>query len=87
MNSHSHGQPYIQKGTSFILCPTAEQMLGWLEEQGILIDIHFYCVSWDMRTRTKTGHIISQKMSIDSRQEATLGAIDAALDYLIKNKI
>lgn len=67
--------------------PTAEEMIGWLEEQGILVDVHFYCISWDIGVRTKTGYIVAQKLAIDSRKEAEIAAIDAALEYLTKQKI
>lgn len=69
--------------------PTAEQMLGWLEEiMGIsTFHINYYPVP------KKYGYLI---IAIDcvletgwlfnSRKEATLAAIDAALDYLLKTK-
>lgn len=58
--------------------PTAEQMLGWLEERGLYIQIDNMAstVGVDFKTiydRIKT-----------SRKEATLAAIDVALDYLIR---
>lgn len=61
------------------LIPTAEQMIGWLEEQGFYIrlsssggsvEIDFNCICEEVGT---------------SRKEATLTVIDAALDYLINN--
>lgn len=65
--------------------PSAEQMLGWIEEQGLIIHIiHpyknggywiFYIQPTDVR-----GTLFA------SRKEATLAAIDAALEYLIKTK-
>lgn len=60
--------------------PTAEQMVCWLEEQGFYfrldtsgcsVEIDFNC--------------IIEKINIP-RKEATLTAIDAALDYLSNNK-
>lgn len=67
--------------------PTAEQMLGWLEEiMGIsTFHINYY------PTPEKYGYLIIAKdcvletgWSFNSRKEATLAAIDAALDYLLK---
>lgn len=72
--------------------PTAEQMLGWLEEHGVVIDIlsHYigcdeyeksiYVYDW-MRNDEYTDDI-----TYETRKEATIAAIDAALEYLIKNK-
>lgn len=72
------------KGKSY-LCPTAEQMIGWLNEQDILVSILF-------------GYEVSEKWAFDidgnewieftsgeynSRKEATIAAIDTALDYLL----
>lgn len=79
--------PTMFIGEKIYSIPTAEQMIGWLEEQGILIDIHFYCVSWDIGVRTKTGNILYQKMAIDTRKEATLAAINVALEYLSNNNL
>lgn len=70
--------------------PTAEQMIGWLEEQGINIVIGRFFAKWAFKLEQLTSvgeknlHIDS--IEIPSRKEATLAAIDAALDYLIKNK-
>ena len=70
--------------------PTAEQMIGWLEEQGIGITI----------TKVMNGDLFQYMAHVtdiqfrylgrygtfyNSRQEATLAAIDAALEYLSKN--
>lgn len=83
---------------NFIILPTAEQMISWLEEQGILVDInpinglHFY---WMLRTKELdegSGRYMwecqyttpERDLEYDSRKKATLAAIDAALDYLSK---
>lgn len=66
--------------------PTAEQMIGWLEEQGILIDIDtewnksVLVYVWDCENKSLINNVFH-----GSRKEATLAAIDAALDYLINN--
>lgn len=69
------------------IIPTAEQMIGWLEEQGILIDIDtewnksVLVYVWDCENKSLINNVLH-----GSRKEATLAAIDIALDYLIKNK-
>lgn len=74
-------------GYHYAKCPTASQMIGWLEEQGLCIDSEG---SWDGRVtmwvwdNTKREHVYTS--NTNSRQEATLAVIDAALDYLIINK-
>ena len=64
--------------------PIAEQMIGWLEEQE---KIDFFCIAnfgFDLQT-TNDG-IIAER-NFPSRKEATLAAIDAALEYLVKNDL
>lgn len=67
--------------------PTAEQMLGWLEEQGILIDIDtewnksVLVYVWDCENKSLINNVFH-----GSRKEATLAAIDAALEYLMNNR-
>lgn len=75
-----------EKDWVLYIIPTAEQMIGWLEEQGLLVSILY-------------GYEVSDKWAYDidgeeyfdyksgeynSRKEATLAAIDAALEYLQK---
>lgn len=66
--------------TDLHIVPTAQQMIGWLEEQGFYfrldtsgcsVEIDFNC--------------IIEKINIP-RKEATLAAINAALSYLVLNK-
>lgn len=75
---------YVNSGIIFD-CPTAEQMIGWLEEQGITsIEITFCKESkWKFEI---FGEIYDYGAPYSSRKEATIAAIDAALDYLIKAK-
>ncbi len=56
--------------------PTAEQMIGWLEEQGFNFE--------EARNYTALEHDDIGTIGIyeRSRKEATLAAIDAALEYL-----
>lgn len=78
---------FIEYSDEFYALPTAEQMIGWLEEQGLHIDTEW---SWDGQVtiwvwyNPEKEHIYTSKAN--SRQVATLAAIDAALEYLFKNK-
>ena len=73
--------------------PTAEQMLGWLEEQGITFEVIManmkiaYYTLW--RIDNKGAHPIIGRSDNDyhSRKEATIAAFDAALYYLANNKV
>ncbi|MCQ2105914.1 MAG: hypothetical protein MJZ26_08995 [Fibrobacter sp.] len=70
--------------------PTSEQMLGWLEEQDdieeitILRNRAFH--SWAYLVTNKRDKLVSSNNIYQSRHEATIAAIDAALEYLIKQK-
>lgn len=72
--------------------PTAEQMIGWLEEQGVvvilvsIIDIDTLCYRWVIHSCQYDDDFMDRSDMTYSRKDATLAAIDAALDYLIKNK-
>lgn len=74
--------------------PTAEQMIGWLEEQYIYITIRYTndvakhwqadvdradCIDYECGK-----HLVDY--NYPSRKEATIAAIDAALEYLSNNK-
>lgn len=70
----------------FAIIPTAEQMIGWLEEQGILTETAAGMTKWYGYAHNGKRYINREGYS--SRKEATLAAIDAALDYLDKqNKL
>lgn len=65
---------------------TPEQMIGWLEDQEDILGI---CIirdyGWFYQISLKDApHNFSA--TFHSRKEASLAAIDAALDYLIKNR-
>ena len=66
--------------------PTAEQMLGWLEEEEKVREI---CIQrygdWVYQIYIYPD-ILLDKSGFDSRKEATLAAIDAALEYLTNQK-
>lgn len=65
--------------------PTAEQMLGWMEDQGITsIEITFSKeIKWKFEI---FGDDYDFNAPYNSRKEATLAAIDAALEYLTNKK-
>lgn len=65
--------------------PTTEQMIGWLEEQFFSFDIFQPFVSWSYSIQYKD-KVCALDDGYHSRKEATIAAIDAALDYLSKNK-
>ncbi len=77
--------------------PTAEQMIGWLEEQESIREVNVYrsanyedwyysILGSNKQYIIIDGHLIASVGKYDIRKEATLAAIDSALDYLIKNK-
>lgn len=66
---------------------TAEELIGWLEEQGLYFSIE--CIGdyvYEVWTKDKDKSVIIINSCVHTRKEATLAAIDAALDYLKKNK-
>lgn len=68
--------------------PTAEQMFGWLEEQGLNINIAhnpFDEVKIIVIKCSSYTEIVNTKWN-KSRINATLEAIDMALEYLMKSK-
>lgn len=80
---------------SVIFIPTAEQVIEWLlNEHDILCDIFprdgCFGTTWFAfrftTLRCKRKKYESNTKDYPSRKEATLAAIDAALDYLSKNK-
>ena len=71
--------------------PTAEQMIGWLEEQGILVNVsatflHNNTASYLYIIGSNFDDYNYNEVAYPSRKEATLAAIDAALDYLETDK-
>lgn len=73
--------------------PTAEQMIGWLEEQEEIFEIDIsvwypegYERVWCFDIRDKYRLHLCFHKEFESRKEATIAAIDAALEYLIQRK-
>lgn len=73
------------------IIPTAEQMIGWLEEQGMQFNILSNIFNeWEVIVYTEnTDNVISEITDSDwkkTKKEATIVAIDASLEYLSNNK-
>lgn len=71
------------------IIPTAEQIIGYLETLREISE--FDIAKWDEKSWAYKVHLKDKPALIgkdlfSSRPEATLAAIDAALDYLINNK-
>lgn len=72
--------------------PTAEQMIGWLEEQGVTFEVilaskkFVYFTMWRIDDRGARPIVGRSASDFPSRSEATLAAIDAALEYLITHE-
>lgn len=68
----------------FVKIPTTEQMIGWLEEPGIteifITRRNIYYWNYLIICKKK---VAFRYNSYPNRKEATLAAIDAALEYLI----
>lgn len=65
--------------------PTAEQMIGWLEEQGQSIEVcRLYKNNPNWSAFVDDTQIIGKYYP--TRKGAIIAAIDAALEYLINNK-
>lgn len=78
---------YVVFNKEVYRCPTAEQMIGWLEGQGDIEEInisHIYG-DWTVNIHLKTKACIGDYNFYPSRREATLAAIDAALEYLTEH--
>lgn len=84
----------LKKGKHITLViPTAEQMIGWLEEQkNITIEIsrqygiNKYCY-YVFDNYGNDIENIESKIRFSSRKEATISAIDAAIEYLVTNNL
>lgn len=77
-------------GCHLIANPTAEQMIGWLEKQGlweIQITRKWRYNGWYFYLYNSMGDdLVDFETTYLSRKEVTLAAIDAALNYLIKKR-
>lgn len=77
---------YIYVGEEYYVFPTAEQMIGWLEDQDIYFEIDHYTYTkrYHCTITDFTGY--TSKTFTGTRKEATLAAIYAALEYLESTK-
>lgn len=71
---------YVDNSNNLYEIPTAEQMIGWLEEQGFEFEESKYYTSIDYKDKGCLG------MFEGLRKDSVLIAIDTALDYLIEKK-
>lgn len=78
---------FVYKG-KVITYPTAEQMIGWLEEREEISDLHIFkpAIRWTFELYTSNGGGKNNHPLFNTRKEATLAAIDAALEYLERQK-
>lgn len=71
----------------FAEVPTTEEMIGWLEEQEYISEVDiFHDFNWTFSIWDNALLRIDNNRVYISRKEATLAAIDAALDYLTNHK-
>lgn len=92
---------FLSDNYSLYYFPTTEQMIGWLEGNGIFIEINSHRpdrIIADWRKSLYTFSVVDKFMVIckhcgysgiehfPSRKDATIAAIDNALDYLISKK-
>lgn len=87
-NPHRHDD-YLCK---VLTIPTAEQLIGWLEEQGVWI--HFCkpnqrpeLLSYSISNMGNPFRRVFIGGEFPTRKKATLAAIDAALEYLSNNNL
>lgn len=82
----------INKETIYdYICPTAEEMIGWLESQKEIDYIEIakgnyvgYGITWEYTVQTTDYDNSDFRNNFKTRKEATWSAIDAALEYLEK---
>lgn len=65
--------------------PTTEQILNWFEDKSLQVTIRFRGNSWYYDIMSGY-NVLSIGKDVSTRKEATLNAIDTALEYLINNQ-
>lgn len=71
-----------------VILPTAEEMIGWLED-GVFreVNVQEFANYWEYSLYTSSDDVVDSRIRhFHSRKEATLAAIDAALEYLMSKK-
>lgn len=82
----STNDEYVDKGYVLAI-PTTEQMIGWLETIFKEVNIQEFANFWEYNIYFTDDDLdILHCEHYNSRQEATIAAIDAALNYLVKAK-
>lgn len=93
MLKHGYVDSINRTTYTLLMTPTAEQMIGWIESIST-IQLQIVKQTGESGTRYRIwvrddclpfSNIIKM-YNYPTRREATLAAIDSALDYLIKNK-
>ena len=85
-------EPYVvprmgEDGEPILVATTAEQMIEWLEEQEEIDSIEISLnKNWEYFIADYYGELNMFRIGFYSRKEATLAAIDRALEYLSNNK-
>lgn len=75
-----------QKGFILYFIPSAEEMIGWLEDNGLLISITALNTPDNPIYNYSINRCEESWNTFSSRKEATIAAIDAALEYLENNE-
>lgn len=72
--------------------PTAEQMIGWLEDQDLITEVKIYQhdiflepTKWNYAVYRKGMGYLGE-MRFETRKDATYAAIDEALNFLLNSK-
>ena len=74
-------------GNIEIIEPTAEQMIGWLRKEMKLAISIDYNIQNNILVWFYSIFNFAYSNTFSEPEEATLAAIDAALDYLVNNKL
>lgn len=88
-NYYVSGHHIYDNGLCYFM-PTAEEMIGWLENNTIFKTIQITTdakpTNWMYAIYFGKDDCLTQDL-FKSRKEATLSAIDKALEYLVDNKL
>lgn len=72
----------------YAIIPTAEQMIGWLEEYVKEVSINQSVIgSWYFEIYINPHEMKRKNCGYLTRKEATIAAIDDSLEYLSQNKV
>lgn len=86
ISHYYNGEEFYSNDKTYLI-PTAEEMIGWLEEQDVYINVCWEdCIYYVQIRSVDKGYIGIGDTIYTSRKEATIAAIDVALEYLTNNK-